>query len=71
MKVSRQHLLKQKAATERCGIERWKYRRRCIQKYLVQKDLMQADSHCNSSIIPQPRKANHAIITDTINAASK
>lgn len=30
---------------------------------------MQPNSHCNIAPIPQPRKANHTIIADAINAA--
>ncbi len=43
----------------------------CGQKYILQTFLMQADSHCNISTIPQPSKPSHAIMTDTINVASK
>jgi hypothetical protein len=51
------------------GALRQKQSRR--QKYVVQKFLMQANSHCNSSTAPQPRKPSHAIMADTINVASK
>jgi hypothetical protein len=32
---------------------------------------MESRSHCNIAINPQPRKLNHTIITNTINAARK
>jgi len=41
------------------------------QKYVVQKFLMQADSHCNISTVPQPRKPSHAIMTATISVTSR
>jgi hypothetical protein len=40
-------------------------------KYAVQKCFTQFNVHCSSPIIPQPRKPNHTIITDRINAARK
>jgi hypothetical protein len=39
--------------------------------YAVQKCFTQFNVHCSSPIIPQPRKPNHTIITDKINAPSK
>jgi hypothetical protein len=40
-------------------------------KYAVQNCFTQFNIHCNSPIIPQPKRPNHTIITDRINAARR